>query len=71
MKYVVTSDRLQWTRGTEVDEANLSGNIAVLVQAGHLAPVVDGPKSKTKAKVEPVQPDPVDDDSAEEPEEQE
>jgi hypothetical protein len=41
----------------------------MLVQVGHLAPVVNEPKGK-KAKLEPVQPDPVDDDSAEEPEEQ-
>jgi hypothetical protein len=70
MRYVVLSDRLGWPRGTEVDEGNLSGNIAVLVQAGHVALVADEPKGKTKAKLEPVQPDPVDDDSAEQPEEQ-
>jgi len=69
MKYVVMSDRLSWPRGTEVDEADVSGNIAMLVQVGHLAPVADEPKAK-KAKLVPVQPDPVDDDSAEEPEEQ-
>jgi hypothetical protein len=67
VKYVVTSDRLSWPRGTEVDEADLSGNIGMLVQVGHVAPVVDKVK---KAKLVPVQPDPVDDDSAEEPEEQ-
>jgi hypothetical protein len=70
MMYVVTSDRLGWPRGTKVDEGDLSGNIAMLVQAGHLAPVLDEPKSKTKAKLVPVQPEPVDDDSAEKPEEQ-
>jgi len=70
MKYVVASDRLAWPRGTQVDGADVSGNIDMLVQVGHLAPVVDEPKGKTKAKLEPVQPDPVDDDSAEEPEEQ-
>jgi hypothetical protein len=70
MRYAVLSDRLVWPRGTEVDEANLSGNIAVLVQAGHIARVPDEPKGKTKAKVEPVQPDPDGIDSAEEPEEQ-
>jgi hypothetical protein len=69
MKYVVTSNRMGWPRGTEVDAADVSGNIAMLVQSGHLAPAVDEPKSK-KAKLVPVQPDPVDDDSAEEPEEQ-
>jgi hypothetical protein len=69
MRYVVTSDRLDWPRGSQVDAADLSGNIAVLVQSGHLSPVADEPKGK-KAKLEPVQPDPVDDDSAEEPEEQ-
>jgi hypothetical protein len=52
-----------------VNAADLSGNIDLLVQTGHLVPVVDEPKSK-KAKLEPVQPDPVDDDSAEQPEEQ-
>jgi hypothetical protein len=70
MKYRVTSDRLSWPRGTEVDAADLSGNIDFLVQVGHLAPVVDQPKAR-KTKWEPVLPDPVDDDSAEEPEEQE
>lgn len=65
MKYLVTSDRLAFPRGSEVDEADLSGNIAVLVQVGHLAPVAG-----KKAKMVPVQPDPVGDDSAEEPEEQ-
>ena len=70
MKYVVASDRLGLPRGSQVDAADLSGNIDVLVQVGHLVPVVDEPKGK-KAKLEPVQPDPVDDDSAEEPEEQE
>ncbi len=67
MKYVVMSDRLSWPRGTEVDEGDVSGNIAMLVQVGHLAPVADKGK---KAKLVPVLPDPVDDDSAEEPEEQ-
>lgn len=66
MKYVVTSDRLRMPRGTEVDESDLSGNIAMLVQVGHLAPVTG-----KKVKMEPVQPDPVDDDLAEQPEEQE
>jgi poly(3-hydroxyalkanoate) synthetase len=70
MRYVVTSDRMSWPRGTQIDAADLSGNIDVLVQVGHLAPVVNEPKGK-KAKLEPVLPDPVDDDSAEEPEEQE
>jgi hypothetical protein len=69
MKYVVTSDRLDWARGTEVNGADVSGNIDMLVQVGHLVPVLDEPKGKN-AKVVPVQPDPVDDDSAEEPEEQ-
>lgn len=69
MKYVVTSDRMDYPRGTHVDADDLSGNIDVLVQVGHLAPVADEPKGK-KAKLEPVQPDPIDDDSAEEPEEQ-
>jgi hypothetical protein len=69
MKYVVASDRLGLPRGSQVDAADLSGNIDVLVQVGHLVPVVDEPKGK-KASLEPVQPDPVDDDSAEEPEEQ-
>jgi hypothetical protein len=70
VKYVVTSDRLDWPRGATVDEGDLSGNIVMLVQVGHLAPVVDEPKSKMKAKLVPVQPEPVGDDSAEEPEEQ-
>ena len=70
MRYVVTSDRLGVPRGSQVNAGDLSGNIDMLVQTGHLAPVVDEPKSK-KARLEPVQPDPVDDDSAEEPEEQE
>jgi hypothetical protein len=69
MKYVVTSDRLAWPRGTEVNGADVSGNIDMLVQVGHLVPVLDEPKDK-KAKLGPVQPEPVDDDSAEEPEEQ-
>jgi hypothetical protein len=69
VKYVVTSDRLDWSRGSLIDEKDVSGNIAVLVQVGHLAPVVDEPKGK-KAKLVPVQPDLTDDDSAEEPEEQ-
>ena len=69
MRYVVASDRLGLPRGSQVDGADLSGNIDVLVQTGHLVPVVDEFKSK-KAKLEPVQPDPVDDDSAEGPEEQ-
>ena len=69
MKYLVTSDRLSWPRGTEVEGADVSGNIDMLVQVGHLAPVLDEPKGK-KAKLVPVQPDPVGDDSAEEPEEQ-
>jgi hypothetical protein len=67
MMYVVTSDRLGMPRGSQVDASDLSGNIDVLVQAGHVTPVA----GKMKAKSEPVQPDPVDDDSAEEPEEQE
>ena len=70
MMYVVTSDRLGVPRGSQVDAADLSGNIDVLVQTGHLVLVADETKDK-KAKLEPVQPDPVDDDSAEEPEEQE
>jgi hypothetical protein len=70
MRYLVTSDRMDWPRGTEVDAADLSGNINVLVQVGHLAPVTDRPKTK-KVKWEPVEPVSVDDDSAEEPEEQE
>ena len=69
MMYVVTSDRLGVPRVSQVVAADLSGNIVLVVLVGHLVPVVDEPKGK-KAKLEPVQPDPVDDDSAEEPEEQ-
>jgi hypothetical protein len=67
MRYLILSGRMAWPAGTEVDASDLSGNIDVLVQAGHVTPVA----GKMKAKLEPVQPDPVDDDSAEEPEEQE
>jgi hypothetical protein len=67
MKYRILSGRMAWPAGTEVDASDLSGNIDVLVQAGHVTPVVAG---KMNVKSEPVQPDPVDDDSAEEPEEQ-
>ena len=69
MKYLVKSDRMSWPRGSKVDASDLSGNIDVLVQTGHIVPVEDEPNSK-KAKLEPVQPDPVDNDSAQEPEEQ-
>ncbi len=66
MKYRILSGRMAWPAGTEVDASALSGNIDVLVRAGHVTPVA----GNMKAKSEPVQPDPVDDDSAEEPEEQ-
>jgi hypothetical protein len=61
MKYVVTSDRLAFSRGTVVDANDLAGgNIGVLVATGHLAP------SKTDRKPEvPV----TGKDSADEPEE--
>lgn len=63
MKYVVTSDRLSFPRGTVVSADDLAGgNIAVLLATGHVA------ESKTNRK--PERPVTVK-DSADEPEEQE
>lgn len=64
MKYRVLSGRLDWPKGSVVDAADLSGNIDLLVQAGHIEPAADSPKTKTK----PVVPD---FDAADQPEEHE
>ena len=55
MKWIVTSDRLSWQRGAVVGADALTGcNIDALVQAGHVAPVPDQPKTKKRMPVEPV-----------------
>jgi hypothetical protein len=67
MMYEVVSARLGWPVGAVLSTDDLSGcNIEHLVATGHLAPA-----ATTKKKAEPVQPEPVDYDSADEPEEQE
>jgi hypothetical protein len=61
---------MSFAQGSVVDASDLSGNIDVLVEAGHLEPVADKPNMKKKVQ----EPEPVpalEDDSAEEPEEQE
>jgi hypothetical protein len=66
MSWLVTSARLAWDEGAVVSADDLAGcNIAALVQGGHLAPV----QGKVKSKRMPVEPVP--DESADEPEEQE
>lgn len=63
MKYIVTSDRMKFPRGTVVDADDLAGcNIAVLVATGHLT--CGKTDRKPEAPVTVV-------DSADDPEEQE
>ena len=74
MTYEVQSKRLTWPKGAVISADDLAGcNIEALVEGGHLAPVSkaqaapDVPKKMSKRT--PVEPVP--DDTADEPEEQE
>jgi hypothetical protein len=68
MKYLVTSDRLSFPRGTVVDAEDLAGgNIEVLVATGHLT---SAPSQSNEPKGKPEPPVTVQ-HSADEPEEQE
>lgn len=74
MTYTVQSERMAWPAGTVLSADDLAGcNIVALVEGGHLAPVTqaqatpDVPQKISKRT--PVEPVP--DDTAEEPEEQE
>ena len=69
MTWTVCSDRMGWPQGSVLSDGDLAGcNIVALVEGGHLAPVApDVPKKMSKRT--PVEPVP--DDTAEEPEEQE
>lgn len=67
MSYEVKSGRMAWPAGSVLSADDLAGcNIDHLVATGHLAPA-----ATSKKKNEPVQPDPVDDYAADEPQEQE
>jgi len=63
VRYRVLSKRMRFPQGAVVEASDLSGNIDVLVQAGHLAPVLESSKKKVKPE-EPVS------DAADQPEEQ-
>lgn len=68
MKYLVLSKRMDWPRGSVLEEEELSRcNIPLLVATGHLTPA---PTPKKKSKWEP-EPPVTDDEPADEPEEQE
>lgn len=58
MNYEVLSGRLSWPQGSVVSTEELEGcNIALLVQAGHLAPHVE-PKTKPLNTAQtPAEPD--------------
>jgi hypothetical protein len=59
VKYVVTSDRLDWPEGSVLTTRDLAGcNIAVLTEVGHLAPHVEHSKSKKLPVTPALQPDP-------------
>jgi hypothetical protein len=72
MMYKVQSERMAWPSGSILSADDLAGcNIVALVEGGHLAPVAqaapDVPQKMSKRT--PVEPVP--DDTAEGPEEQE
>ena len=69
MRYEVKTNRLKWDEGTVLSADELAGcNIEAWLIGGHIAPATDT-QAYSKSKRTPVEP--VADDTAEEPEEQE